>query len=367
VDLSTPINLMRKTRKGSHMDYKTFLKKIPKIELHCHLEGTLKATTFTDLASKNGVELPQYKEPIDLYSMYKSFQEFENIYRRVAMSIRDRDDFRRVTYETLQEAAGCNVKYRELFWSVMDHVKSGIPYENAVDGIIDGLHDAENDFGIQCRLIPAIDRSSSPEEANELAHLIIENRRNETIGIGLDYSESGNPPEKFWHAYRTIAKAGFHRTAHAGELGGHPRNIETCLDLLGCERIDHGYRILEDDRIVQKCLDRGIIFTVVPNAHRLGLTDDYGTVHWEKHPIIQMVAKGLRVTINSDDPGILKSNPTGAYEHAEKHMGFSPRDFRNFLVNAIDGSWVDDVTKTNWKNDWLLEFDNLIPEQGFSL
>lgn len=342
------------------MDFRTFLNKIPKIELHCHLEGTVKVTTHIDLARKNGVELPAYNEPIELYSLYRNFREFEDMYRRVAISIRDREDFRRVTYETLQEAANCSVRYREMFWSPMDHVKAGVPYRVAVDGIIDGIYDAEKDFGIVCRLIPAVDRSSSPEEANELVDLILENRRDETIGIGMDYDEAGNPPERFWKAYRTVSKAGLHRTAHAGETGGHSRNIETCIELLGCERIDHGYRILEDERIVRRCAESGILFTVVPTAHRLGLTDKEGGVHWEKHPIIQMVASGLRVMLNSDDPAIKKGDPTGVYVHAAKYMKFSAQDYRNFFENAIEGAWVDETTKANWKASWLREFDALM-------
>jgi adenosine deaminase len=344
------------------MDYDTFLCKIPKIELHCHLEGSVNVDTYIDLAKKHKVNLPSYREPIDLYTTYRNFQEFEVMYRSVASCIQDRDDFRRVTYETLAEAANCQVRYREMFWSPMDHVDMGIPYSTAVDGIIDGIRDARIDFGIECRLIPAIDRSDTPEKAVEMVQHIIDNRRVEVIGIGMDYSEEGNPPEKFWKAYQLAEQAGLQKTAHAGELGGPARNVETCLELLHCDRIDHGYRILENETIVRKCVNRGVIFTVVPTAHRLGLTDADGAVHWENHPIIQMVTKGLRVMINSDDPGIKKRDLSEVYIHAAKFMRFTPKDFKSFLLNAIDATWIDQSTKDQWKQEWIPEYDMLVSQ-----
>ena len=189
---------------------------------------------------------------------------------------------------------------------------------------------------------------------------VIENRREESIGIGLEYSEIGNPPEKFWKAYRLAAEAGLRRTAHAGEAGSHPRNIETCLDLLGCERIDHGYAILEDDRIMQRCIDDEVVFTVCPTAYRWALVDEDGYINWHKHPIREMAARGLKIMINTDDPGLHQTDPADVYYRAAEHFGFDLGKIKECVLNGIDGAWIDDSVKAQWRDEWSREIDDLI-------
>jgi adenosine deaminase len=341
------------------MDFGTFLRKIPKVELHCHLEGSVKASTFVELANKNRVAVPSCQDPLELYN-YRSFRQFLSIYKKVCHSVQSRDDFRRIAYESLEEAAASGVRYREMFWSPTDHLKVGVPYEVALSGIIDGIHDAEADLAIACRLIADINREESPETGVEMVDLVISHRRDEVIGIGLDYNEEGNPPEKFWKAFRAAKEAGLHRTAHVAEMGGHPRNVETCLDLLGCERLDHGYRVLEDEGITQRCASEGVVFTVVPTAHRFALTDEEGVIHWEKHPIKEMVGRGLRIVINSDDPAMMKIDPAGAYAHAVKYLGFGPMDIVRFVMNGIEGAWLDEATRRQWRREWSADIDGLL-------
>jgi adenosine deaminase len=244
----------------------------------------------------------------------------------------------------------------------MDHLDVGVQYETAIQGIVDGIHDAEVDFGIGCRLIADINREESPEKGVEMVDIVLRHNCDEMIGIGLDYNEEGNPPEKFWKAFKNAREAGLHRTAHVAEMGGHPRNVETCLDLLGCERLDHGYRILEDDRITQRCADEGIVFTVVPTAHRFALMDEDGVIHWDRHPIKEMVARGLKIVINSDDPTMMKIDPAGAYLHATSNLGFEPLEIKHFVLNGIDGAWFDETTRRVWKTEWENEIDDLIKQ-----
>lgn len=174
----------------------TFLKKIPKVELHVHLEGSVKATTFVELAKKHKVEIPTFEKPEDLYD-YPDIYKFLEMYDLVAEVVRDQDDFHRITYETLKEAAEHNVRYREMFWSPMAHMNLGISYDTAIDGIIAGIRDAKKDFNIECRMIANINRMESPEKGYEMVEAVLDNGRDELIGIGLDYAEANNPPEKF--------------------------------------------------------------------------------------------------------------------------------------------------------------------------
>ena len=167
--------------------------------------------------------------------------------------------------------------------------------------MIAGLRDAQRDFGIAGRLVPSIDRESSPELGFEMVEAVVARPRDEVIGIGMDYLEVGHPPEKFWKAYRLAERSGLRRTAHAGEFGEPARNVETALDLLGCDCIDHGYTILQDERLLARCRDEGTIFTVVPTNsyyNRMLRGKDF-SVH---HPIRHMADAGLRIMPNSDDP-----------------------------------------------------------------
>jgi adenosine deaminase len=191
------------------------------------------------------------------------------------------------------------------------------------------------------------------------------------IGVGLDYDEAGNPPEKMWKAFRLAAKAGLRRTAHACEYMEPPEHVETCIDLLGCERIDHGYRIILGPEITKRCADEGIVFTAVPALQIYG---GYGTPkEWEEHgleasefpyPIKTMFNRGLRITFNSDDPGIMQIDLLQDYAMAAEDMGFGPGDFKTVILNGIDGAWLGETTKRQWTREWSREIDGMIEAIG---
>ena len=179
------------------MDLEEFLKAIPKAELHVHLTGTVFSKTLEELAQKHHVKLPEYQSIEDLYDR----SEFKSILPmlKVAVSVmQDPSDFSRIVYETMGEAAQNGVRYREIFWNPTDH--QNVPdfqYRNAMEGIIEGLKNAEKDFGIIGRMIPSINREESAQLAVDLVTLVLENPFEEVIGLGMDYLETGHPPEKF--------------------------------------------------------------------------------------------------------------------------------------------------------------------------
>lgn len=330
-----------------------FLKAIPKVSLHVHLMGSIQARTVVDLATKHGVPLPDFDEPEDLYQ-YPDIYKFLHMYDNSALAIKDRDDFRRISYETLAEAADNNVRYREMFFNPTTHMAAGPSYQTCVDGLIDGINDARTDFGIECRLIAAINRMETPELAVAMMDSVLAEPRDEVIGIGLDYAEAEFPPERFWKAYRMADRAGLRLTAHQSE-DAPPRNIETALDLLGCERVDHGYHVIESDAIVARCRDEGIVFTCTPvSTAWVYFGPDYTT-----HPIKEMKERGLKIMLDCDDPPMFQTDPTKDYVVAWEHMGFTVEDFRQCLYNAIDGTWVDEPTKRQWRRDWIADFDAL--------
>ena len=344
------------------MDLQSFCRAIPKAELHVHFTGAVPLDTFLFLAKRNGVALPAHDAPEDLYARGENFDRVLKTLKVVCRSLRSADDFHRAAYDTQKHAAESGVRYREMFWNPTDHWSIGdVDYVEALDGLIAGLRDAERDFGIVGRLIPSIDRESSPELGFEMVDAVVAHPREEVIGIGMDYLEVGNPPEKFWKSYRLAGLNGLRRTAHAGEFGEPARNIETALDLLGCDRIDHGYTILHDEKLLERCRDERVVFTVVPTNSYCNRTlrgQDFSA----HHPIRHMADAGLRIMPNSDDPPLHHTDP--ANTHAEMVTTFKLpfARLREFVLTGIDAAWTDESTKGGWQRDWMAEFDRLAPE-----
>lgn len=340
------------------MDLDAFYRSIPKAELHVHLTGAVELATLVDLAKKNRIDLPYAQDPSELYERGENFDRVLAALKVVCRAMCDSDDFHRVAYDIQRSAAAAGVKYREIFWNPTDHKTiADISYSVALDGLRAGLSEAERDFGIVGRLIPSIDREGSPEAGLEMVRWAVEHPCDDVVGIGMDYLEIGHPPEKFWKAFQLAGNSGLKRTAHAGEFLEPARNIETSLDLLGCDRIDHGYTIVDEHALAQRCLDEGVIFTVVP-TNSTYLRELQGQDFREVHPIAKMARLGLRMMPNSDDPPLHHIDPASCYVSMIEDYGFTIDDTRGFIENGIDAAWVSDSQKREWKSDWLSSFDN---------
>lgn len=340
------------------MDVDTFLRRIPKTELHLHLEGAVAAETFAELASKHGVELPSHDEPTDLYR-YKSLVDFLKVYSLVSHSIRDPDDFRRVTYECLARCADDGARYVELFFSPESHLEIGVEYPEMLDGVIEGQNDARHDFGIQSNVVPAINRELGPGRALDFVKMVVEHRRPEIIGIAMDFNEVGYPPELFADAFRHAAENGLHRTSHEGEVGP-AANVKNSIDVLECERVDHGYHVIDDDELVRACVDAQIVFNVCPTTTTF--TTVWRDLTAKDHAIRVMADAGLKLTINSDDPPMLATSLVNEYSILHSVMGFGLDDLKEFALNGIDGSWLDQSTKSQWRREWSTEIDEMRSE-----
>ncbi|MGH2500735.1 MAG: adenosine deaminase [Candidatus Limnocylindria bacterium] len=336
------------------MKYDEYLRRVPKVELHCHFEGTVRPQTFADLAKKHGVELPT--EEADKLYYYDSIYEFLKIFAMVSSTLRDQEDFARTAYESIEDGVNLgNLKYREMFFNPTLHTSRGIPYKTVVDGLVDGIQEAERDFGVKCRLIADVYRQDAPEVAREMVEQVLEHRRDELIGLGMDGAEAPDPPEKFVDAYRLAKEGGLRLTAHACE-DAPAQNITTCLDLLGCERIDHGYHVLGDPQVVERTRDEGITFTVCPTATAVCYFDPDDLT---KHPIRQMVDEGLTIMINSDDPPMFHTDIGKEYVGMVEAAGWGPEKVRGFVMNGIDGSWASDDEKRGLRQDFERELDEL--------
>lgn len=336
-----------------------FLRAIPKVELHCHLFGTVRHATFADLNRRAGSPLgndeiegfyTRGEKPVGVLRVLRALD---------AQLVRSADDLHRLALEYLQDAASHQVRYSEFFWNPTGTVHaSGIGYRRAQDAIVNAIHDAQREFGIVGRLIAAIDREASPDAAVEMVQWVTGNRCEEVIGIGIDYREVDRPPELFHEAYRDARRAGLKTTAHAGEFGMPWSNVRTALDLLKVDRIDHGYTVVDRPEFARECAERGVVFTVVPtNSYYLRTLPPE---RWAlDHPIRRMPGLGLRIHPNTDDPTLHKVTPTGAWLMMVRDFGFDLDDLRGFMHNGLDGAWIDDAQRRHWRSAWSAEFDAL--------
>lgn len=333
------------------MDTATFLRELPKAELHLHLEGAVAPDTFAELAAQNGVELPAHGAPSELYE-YDSLVDFLKIYSLVSHSVVTAADFHRITYECLARCASGGARYVELFFSPESHLEVGVAYSTMLDGVVQAMHDAATDFAMPSNLIPAVNRELGGARAVEFVEMVLEHRRPEVIGIGLDFNEVGFGPEQFVDAFRLAAANGLHRTAHAGEVGP-AENVANSLDLLHCERVDHGYHVIDDAALVARCAEDQVVFTACPTTTTY--TTGWRDLAAPDHAIRTMADAGLMLTISSDDPGMFSIDLADEYITLHETMGFSLDEIVGFAMNSIDASWVDDTTKADWRKSWSTE------------
>jgi adenosine deaminase len=335
------------------MDYPEYLRRLPKVELHCHVEGTLRPATVVDLARKHDITLPT--DDVDRIYDYDTIYEFLEIFRLVNSTVVDRDDFARIAYESLEDGVTSgNLKYREMFFNPTLHTTRGVAMPTIIDGLIDGARAAEADFGVRCFLIADVYRQDSLAMAMQMTEEVIEHRRDEVIGLGMDAAEAPDPPEQFAECFALAGRAGLHRTSHASE-DAPPMNITTCLDVLGCERIDHGYHILEDPMVVERCRDEGVHFTCCPTSTAVV----YGWPDLTTHPINGMIDAGLLVHLNSDDPTMFRTDIGQEYVDFVGQNDYPPELAKQLVFNGVDATWLDDDARMRLRGGFALEIAEL--------
>jgi adenosine deaminase len=341
------------------VDESEFLRRLPKVELHCHLEGAVRPGTAFELARKHGVQLPA-DDPEALYD-YDNLVDFLKVYVAVSSAIRDRQDFARIAYEALEDGVPGSLRYREMFFNPTNHYEFGADYRTCVDGVIEGIRAAEADHGVRCRLIAAINKYQGPEYAVDFVQEVLDDPRDEIIGIGSDHLASDNleAPDRFAQAYRLAASGGLRLTAHAGEIdSSSAEEVRGALDVLGCTRIDHGYHVMDDAEMVRRVRDEGVPFTCCPHSSEaLSGWSDYSA-----HPIRRMYDEGLVVTFNTDDPPMFHTDIGREYVDTIPRMGLSLDDATRITMNGVDATWLDDTDKRSLRRQFEAEIEALRTE-----
>ena len=318
------------------------LDRIPKVELHCHVEGTVRPGTVLELARKAGRPLP-VDDPAELYR-YDSLDSFLAIFWLVQETLVTRDDWARIAYESLIDGAAHGLRYREMFFTPARHLAAGQRLADVVAGLEAGIAAAESDVAVHCRLIGDIDRAYGPAAGLELVEglgaLRRAGRAERVIGIGADSTELGVDLRTFAPAFEAARRLGFRRTCHAGEaVGVGPENIRIALDVLGAERIDHGVAISEDPELVARAAGERIPLTVCPSSNVV-IANRYASLG--EHPLPAIRAAGVPVTVNTDDPAMEAIDLGEEYRRIGAAFDWDAAELRALAIEGIDSTWLDD-------------------------
>ena len=325
---------------------KTFIEKMPKAELHVHLEGTLEPEHIFELAQRNKLEL-EYKTPeaiIDAYNFY-DLPSFLKIYYAAMNVLREERDFYELAYKYFEKAAADNVVYVEPFFDPQAHTNRGVEFSTIISGIHSAQRDAEAEFGIKSHLIMCFLRDLSAESAMEHLEMSLP-FRDKFIGIGLDSDEKDNPPSKFAEVFQRAREHGLRLTMHCdvNQKDIVPHMWE-CLNDIEVDRIDHGVNSLEDEAMCELIAERELGLTVCP------VSNQFIVQSLTAKEIRSMLQRGMKATINSDDPAYFRAYINDNFIAVQEEGRFSKDEIVQLCRNGFEAAWMDESEKRRYVQD----------------
>ncbi len=296
-------------------------------------------------------------DPGELLARYSfsDLQSFLDLHYANLSVLRTGQDFFELATGYLDRARRGNVRRAEIFFDPQTHVSNGVPLRAVMEGLTAAIRDSERTHGISSDLIMCFLRDRGAEAAGEMLSAILPFRA-DIIGVGLDSTEIGYPPELFADVYARAAAEDLHLVAHAGEEGG-PETVAAALDVLQVERVDHGIRAMEDPALVRRLRDQRVPLTVCPLSNVcLRAVDTLAD-----HPLPVMLDEGLLVTINSDDPPYFGGYIDANYAAIREQCGLTPGQLETLALNSFDAAFIDDSRRRAWKQEVRAAF---APRQG---
>jgi adenosine deaminase len=332
-------------------DQEQLVARLPKCELHIHIEGSLEPELVFALAQRNSIRLP-YESADALRRAYRfsRLQDFLDIYYQSLSVLITEQDFFDLAWAYLQRAKADNVRHVEMFFDPQAHIARGVAMSTVIDGLDRAIRKAREELGIGASLIMCFLRHLGEVEAEATLDLALAHR-SRIMGVGLDSTELGFPPTRFKRVFQRAREAGFHLFAHAGEEGP-PEYVWEAIDVLGVDRIDHGNRAIEDPSLVSRLARDRKPLTVCPLSNlQLGVVKSLS-----EHPLRHMMEKDLLVTLNSDDPAYFGGYVNDNYRALQKAIGLTPGD----IISIARNSFVASMMPAREKELAIAEFDSVV-------
>jgi adenosine deaminase len=323
-------------------EMKMTINRLPKAELHCHLEGTIQPATLLRLANKNGIEIPfSDEEGAIAFYQFTGWDQFVNLFLLSCSVLKTADDLETITFEVGVDAAAQGIPYKEVLFTHSHETRFGISWEEEIKGIAAGRKKAKQELGVEMRFIADIDRTMEPEDGVRLVQMANDCREAAgIIGIGLDGPEVGFPAIRHKAAFALAKQLGFHRVAHAGE-GVGSESVWDALNSLDAERIDHGVRSIDDPELVEQLAQQQIPLTVCPLSNVA--TQFYPNL--VENPVKRLLDAGVLVTLNSDDPALFGSNLLDNYYQVAEVFNLSLDEVEKLVRNGFQATFLTEAKK----------------------
>jgi adenosine deaminase len=319
---------------------KGYYKSIPKVDLHRHLEGSLRLQTLREVGRLHDLGLPNTNRLRELVQIGDNeaftFENFLSKFQTLRLFYRSPEVINRITREAFEDAAADNLRYLELRFTPVALARAeGFPLSEVIDWVIEGAQQAETQLGIKTGLIASVNRHESPELAGQVAQIAAERQEQGILGLDLAGDEANFSALPFEDVFKEARQAGLHITVHAGEWSG-AENVAEAITRLGAERIGHGVRVLEDPDATALARERGTVFEVcITSNYQSGVVPELSV-----HPFTRMLSLGLNVTINTDDPSISQIRLSDEYRRSCESLGLSPEDLQERITAAAEASFL---------------------------
>ncbi len=334
------------------MSLESFIRAMPKVELHVHLGGSIQPETLLLLARQNGSDLPaRTVEELRDWYRFTDFAHFIEVYKRVQACITTPDDIELIAREFLAGQAKQGIRYTEITHSASRY---DVPFRDQLKALNRATDWALAELGVASALILDIPREIDADDGIEVANWTIEGAEDGVVALGLGGMEEGNPPEKFRAAFDRAHAAGVACVPHAGEVVG-AESIWGALRHLHADRIQHGVRCLEDPELVAELRDRQIPLAVCVGSNiALGVCSS-----WEAHPLTDLIDAGLLVTLNSDDPPMFNTTLTDEYLNLAELLCWTADDLERLVLNGVRSALLDAGTRSRMEDEFAAEFARL--------
>jgi adenosine deaminase len=338
-----------------------FIRRMPKVELHVHLEGSIQPATLLALAKRNQVALPA-ADVAGLQHWYRftNFKHFIEIYLTISSCICTPEDIELIARDFLRNQAAQNIRHSEVTYTPYTHFSTNrrIPFDEQFDALSRARAWGQRELGTQCNWVFDVARNVRPiEHALTVAEWAIRGKDQGVVGFGLGGIEAGNPPELFAEAFALTRAAGLAAVPHAGEVAG-AESVRGAIETLHATRIGHGVRCLEDPQLVALLRERQIPLEVCPTSNVcLGVAPSFA-----EHPLPRLLAEGLFVTLNSDDPPMFNTTLTDEYAQAAAAFNFDLETIKRLALNGVRASLLAEARRSELEAAFVAEFAHLQSE-----
>lgn len=338
-----------------------FIRRMPKVELHVHLEGSIQPATLLELARRNGVTLPT-NDVAGLQRWYRftDFKHFIEIYLAISACICTPADIELIATDFLRNQAAQNIRYSEATFTPYTHFSTNrhIPFDEQFDALSRARAWGQRELGTQCNWVFDLARNVRPiEHSLTVAEWAISGKDQGVVGFGLGGLEMGNPPELFAEAFALARAAGLAAVPHAGEVAG-AESVRGAIEILHARRIGHGVRCLEDPQLVEVLRARQIPLEVCPTSNVcLGVAPSFAA-----HPLPRLLEAGLYITLNSDDPPMFNTTLTDEYLQAAQAFGFGIEQVEQLVLNGVRATLLKDTARADLESSFETQFATLRAE-----